>query len=119
MKRIQTIFMLASCGLLGVVLEMVRRKALKERYALLWILSAVALIVLSMWGNMLEFAAKALGIIDPTNVVFPVMLFLGAVLFLYFSVLVTKQWEKIKTLAQKIALLEQRIVELEKDREKR
>ena len=45
--RVRLVAILASLALLLVVLELVRRRRLLERYALLWLLSAVALIALA------------------------------------------------------------------------
>lgn len=114
MKRVQLISLLASVGLLGIVLELVRRKMLKERFALLWIFSAIVLIVFSLWIDILEILANIIGIYYAPAVILPIMIFIGVVLFLYFSVIVTNQWEKIKMLTQRIALLEQRMNEMEK-----
>jgi len=116
MKQVQIIAFVASLGLLGIILELVRRKLLKERFALMWIFSAIVLLVFSLWGQLLEILAKAFGIYYAPAIFIPIMLFFGVVLFLYFSVLVTTQWEKIKSLAQKIAILENRINELENNK---
>ncbi len=120
MKRVQFISLLASLGLLGIVLELVRRRMLKERFALLWIFSAAGLVVLSVWGNLLEILAKLVGIYYAPAVLLPIIIFFGVVLFLYFSVIVTKQADRIKTLAQKLALLEQQVEDLkQKERDRK
>ena len=113
MKRIQVMSFLASLGLLGIVLELVRRKMIKEKFALLWVISVVFLLIFSLWGNLLELLAKILGIYYPPSVLLPIMIFFGVVLFLYFSVIVTKQDEKIKNLTQQISILEERLREIE------
>ena len=115
MKKVQIISLLASMGLLGIVLELVRRKMLKERFALLWIFSAIVLVIFSLWADLLEIIANAAGIYYAPAVFLPIIIFFGVVLFLYFSVIVTNQSEKIKILAQKMAILEQRIEELESE----
>jgi len=114
MKKVQYISFLASLGLLGIILELVRRKLLKERFALLWMFSAIVLIAFSLWGDLLEILADVIGIDYAPAVILPIMLFFVVVLFLYFSVLVTVQSGKIKTLAQRYSILEQRIDEIEK-----
>ncbi len=113
MKRVQFISLLASLGLLGIILELVRRKLLKERFALLWILSALVLVLFSLWADFLQILANAMGIYYAPAVLLPIMLMFGVILFLYFSVIVTKQGDKIKTLSQNEAILEERINELE------
>ncbi len=113
MKRVQLISLLASLGLLGIILELVRQKLLKERFALLWLLSALILVLFSLWADFLEILANAMGIYYAPAVLLPIMLLFGVILFLYFSVVVTKQGDEIKTLSQNAAILEERIKELE------
>lgn len=112
MKRIQIISLIASLGLLGVVLEMVRRRLLKERFAILWIFSAIALVVFSAWGNLLEWLANIAGVYYEPLVLIPIIIFFGVLLALYFSVLATKQDRQIRELIQKIALLENEVERL-------
>ncbi|MCD6417204.1 DUF2304 domain-containing protein [bacterium] len=118
MKRVQLISLFASLGLLGIVLELVRRKLLKERFALLWIFSALVLVLFSFWADLLEILANLVGIYYAPAVLLPIMLFFVIVLFLYFSVIVTKQGDRIKTMAQNISILEERVRELEEKGEK-
>ncbi len=119
MKRVQLISLIASIGFLGVILELVRRRMIKERFALLWIISAAAMIVFSVWADLLEVLASLVGIYYAPAVILPIIIFFGVVLFLYFSVIVTKQDEKIKILAQKIALLEDKTQETKSNEEKK
>ena len=65
--RIQILSIAVSAALLLVVLEMVRRKAFLERYALLWLLSALVMLGLSIWSGALESLAKLIGIAYPPN----------------------------------------------------
>ena len=57
--RIQIVSIVAAGGLFLVVLEMVRRRRLLERYALLWLFSALALLGLAVWSGLLEQIAKS------------------------------------------------------------
>ncbi len=111
MKRIQIISLIASIGLFSIVFELVRRKKLKERFSILWLLFALLLVVFSLWNDLLENFSQLIGIYYAPAVLIPVIIFFGVVIFLYFSIVVTHQAEKIKTLAQKIALLEHDLLE--------
>ena len=53
-----------------LVFELVRRRALMERYALLWLLAAVALMVLALWRGLLTSISKDLHIYTPVNALF-------------------------------------------------
>lgn len=109
MKTVQIFAFFVSFGLLFSILELIRERKLKERFALLWIFSAVVLIILSLWGRLLEILARIMGIYYAPAVLIPIIIFIAVVLFIYFSVIVSTQSEQLKILAQKIAILEQMI----------
>jgi hypothetical protein len=105
--RIQILAIVASGALLLLVLEMVRRKAFLERYALLWLLSAIVMLALSIWGGALESLAKLIGIAYPPNALFLVAFGFVLILLLHFSLAVSKLSDQTKILAQRLALVEQ------------
>ena len=111
--RIQILAIVVSLGLLFVVLEMVRRKAFLERYALLWLLSGIVLLALSIWRGMLESLSSLVGIAYPPNALFLVAFGFVLILLLHFSLAVSKLSDQSKVLAQRVALLEQRQSQLE------
>jgi hypothetical protein len=117
MKPVQLIALVASLALLLAILELIRRRKLKERFSLLWLVSAVALIIFSLWGELLEILARLIGIYYAPAVFIPIIIFFAVVLFIYFSVIVSEQSERIKTLSQKIALLEAELAEKKSDDE--
>jgi len=105
--RIQILSIAVSAALLLVVLEMVRRKAFLERYALLWLLSALVMLALSIWGGALKTLADLIGIAYPPNALFLVAFGFVLVLLLHFSLAVSKLSDQTKILAQRLALVEQ------------
>lgn len=111
--RIQLVAVIASVVLLLVVLEMVRRRRLMERYALLWLLSAIVLIGLASWRNGLVHVARAVGIIYPPNALFVIALGFVLLLLLHFSAAVSRLSDQTKVLAQRLALLEERVAHME------
>jgi hypothetical protein len=106
--KIQILAIAVSATLLLVVLELVRRKAFLERYALLWLLSALVLLALSVWSGLLETLANVVGIVYPPNALFLVAFGFVLVLLLHFSLAVSKLSDQTKLLAQRLAMLEQR-----------
>jgi hypothetical protein len=106
--RIQIVSVVAAGGLLIVVLEAVRRRRLLERYALLWLFSAIVLLVLAVWRNLLEVLARAVGIATPANALFIVAFGFVLLLLLHFSLAVSRLTDQTKVLAQRLALLEER-----------
>jgi hypothetical protein len=106
--RIQILAIVASGALLFLVLELVRRKAFLERYALLWLLSALVMLTLAVWSGGLQALANLVGIVYPPNALFLVAFGFVLVLLLHFSLAVSKLSDQTKLLAQRLAILEQR-----------
>mgnify|MGYP003784768439 CR=1 FL=1 len=106
--RIQILSIVASTFMLLVVLELVRRRAFLERYALLWLFSGIVLLGLSIWKGALEDLASLVGIAYPPNALFLVAFGFVLVLLLHFSLAVSRLSDQTKVLAQRLALLEER-----------
>jgi hypothetical protein len=106
--RIQLVAIAASGALLLLVLELVRQRRMLERYALLWLFSALVLLGLAVWRDFLETISKALGIFYPPNALFLIAFGFVMVLLLHFSLAVSRLADQSKVLAQRLALLEER-----------
>jgi hypothetical protein len=107
--RIQIVAIVAAAGLILVLLELVRRRSLLERYALLWLFSALVLLALAVWRDLLEEVASALGVAYPPNALFLIAFGFVLVLLLHFSLAVSRLSDQTKVLAQRLALLEERL----------
>lgn len=100
-------------GLLLLTLELVRRKRLMERYALLWLFSTAVLIVLAAWKGLLTTISHAVGVHYPPALLFAVAFGFELLLLLRFSVTISRLSDQNKVLAQRSALLEERVRRLE------
>lgn len=109
MTHLQVISTLGAAALLLIVLELVRRRRLLERYALVWLAVGVALVVLGAWGGLLKTISDTLGVAAPANALFAIGLGFLIVLVLNFSVAVSQLTDQSKVLAQRLALLEERL----------
>jgi hypothetical protein len=107
--RIQLVTMLGAALLLLAVLELVRRRRLTERYALLWLLSAVVLLTFAIWGGALSRISHAIGVIYPPNALFFMAIGCIVLLLLHFSAVVSRLSDQTEVLAQRLALLEERL----------
>jgi hypothetical protein len=107
--RVQIVAIIGALGLLLVVLEMVRRRRLLERYALLWMLSALVILGLAVWRGALEQVAHAVGIYSPPNALFFIALGFILMLLLHFSAAVSRLSDQSKVLAQRQAILEHQL----------
>ena len=108
-SRIQGIAIVVTAFLLVLVFELVRRRRLMERYALLWLLSAVVLLVLAAWTGLLESLAGWVGIATPSNALFVVGFAFVLALLLNFSLAVSRLSDETKILAQEVARLDQEL----------
>jgi hypothetical protein len=112
-NRIQILAIVGAVMLLVVVLELVRRRRLMERYALLWLLSAVVILGLAVWQEALHKLATAMGIVSGPNALFFVAVGFMLLLLLHFSAAMSRLSDQAKVIAQRHAILEQRVRELE------
>ena len=101
-----------SVTLLVVVVELVRRRKLREEYSVVWIVTAIGLLLLAWQYRLLTVFQQLFGIVEPQFA-----LFFGALLFLVlialqFSVRLSKLTYRNKFLTQRVALLHQEIEEL-------
>ncbi len=113
--RIQLVAIIGAALMLIVVLELVRRRRLMERYALLWLLAALVLLGLAAWRDGLARISHALGIVYPPNALFFVGMAFILLLLLHFSSVISRLGDQTKVLAQRAALLEERLRRLEGD----
>ena len=94
------------------VLELIRRRKLREEQSTLWLGTAVLLVILAIFDSLLSSFASLIGAKTA-----PSALFFGALLFLMlvalqFSIRLSKLTYRNRKLGQRVALLEQRLDEL-------
>jgi len=102
----QRIAVVVTLIFLVLVIELVRRRRLVERYALLWISASLVLVVLAVWNGALNWIADRLGILSPPNALFLIGVGALFVLALHFSVAFSRLSEETKILAQEVARLD-------------
>ncbi len=107
--KAQIIALIVTFGILLLVLDLVRRRRLSERYAIIWMTAAFALLVLSIWTGGLDAIADLMGIQEPANAIFIIAFAVGFLLLLNFSVVSSRLNEESKVLAQEVARLEQEL----------
>jgi hypothetical protein len=103
--RAQLVAIIGSALLFVFLLELLRRRRLAEPYAILWLLASVVLLVLSIWNDLLDSVADAVGIRTPANALFAVAFGFILVLLLSFSVVLSRLSRENKILAQELARL--------------
>jgi hypothetical protein len=111
--KIQIVSIIVTAGLFGVIFELLRRKRLMERYALLWLFSSAVLLALAVWKGLLETIAHAIGIYYAPSALFVIAFGFILVLLLHFSIVISRLADQNKVLAQRIGLLQERLEEQE------
>jgi hypothetical protein len=108
--RISIAASIASLLLILVVLELIRGRRLKERYALLWLVTGVVLLVLSVWRGGLNTIADWLGVSSyPPAILFAAAILFVIVVLLHYSTVLSRLADQNTLLAQRVALLEERL----------
>ena len=105
--RISIAATIASILLILVVLELIRSRRLRERYALLWLATGIVLLVLSAWREALDTIAGWVGVTGyPPAVLFAVGILFILLVLLHYSTVISKLADQNVILAQRLALLE-------------
>ena len=113
----QKIFaLIISVALLLVILEMVRRRKVKEEYSWLWLSVAAAMVVLVLWQNLLSFLSRLIGAEDPLTTLFLFGFFFLLLVNIDYSIRISVYKEQIKKLAQQIGILAKEVGDMKASR---
>ncbi|MDR1388049.1 MAG: DUF2304 domain-containing protein [Propionibacteriaceae bacterium] len=99
-------FALALCLVLVVsLIQLLRRRRIREKYVALWIVVALAVIVLGAFPDLISGLARLVGVQVPSNLVFSVALLFLLIVCVQLSVAVSALEERTRTLTEEVALL--------------
>jgi hypothetical protein len=96
------------------IVEMVRRRKLREEYSWLWLLTGFGIVLLAVWYDLLVFITEMIGAVLPTTTLFVFSLLFLLLISLHYSVKISSLTDQVRKLAQKIAILQS---ELDEQRE--
>jgi hypothetical protein len=106
-QRVEVILLaLVVCAL---IFELVRRKRLMERYAILWLVAGATVLILGVWQGLLTTLAHAVGIYYAPSALFAIAFLFVIVMLVHFSTTVSRLSDQNKVLAQRLALLRERV----------
>lgn len=105
--------------ILVTVFELVRRRRLNIEFSVLWILAALLIAMLSFFPSTLLFLTKLIGARDPGSILLFIGIAFVGLIVLNFSVKISSLCNQIKILTQKIALIENKLQEKEKEEDHR
>jgi len=92
-------------AILVTLFEMLRRHRLREKYALIWFLIALAAVVVAVFPGLLGWATDLLGLSLPSNLLFFVASVVLLLLTLQHSYELGRLEERTRTLAEEVGLL--------------
>jgi hypothetical protein len=101
--------LIGSLVTLVVLFEMMRRKQLREKYAVFWVLVAIVTLVIAAFPGLLNAAAAAVGVAVPANLLFFGASMLLLVVSVQHSSALGRLEERSRTLAEELALLKMEV----------
>jgi GT2 family glycosyltransferase len=103
--RSRTLAIAGCLALLAFIVELVRRRRLKEEYSVLWVATALVLLLMAVWLGLLRWITKAIGGVALSSTLFFMGLLFVFGMLLHFSVRVSALERRLTALIQEIGLL--------------
>lgn len=88
-----------------VVLQMLRRGKLREKYTVLWLVVGTLSIILGIFPHLLDWSAKIMGVQVPSNLLFSLAIVLLVGVGLHVSRELTVLEDESRALAEEVAIL--------------
>lgn len=117
--RLQIISLIGLMIYFGGIIYLLKKKTISLKYTLMWIFAGIIMGINIVFPKLLYLGSKLLGIEVASNAIFAIVLFFVLLILLSITGIVSKMNEKNKTLTQSMAILEKRVRELEKKRDKK
>ncbi len=97
---------IAALSLMILIIELVRRRKLKEEYSILWLVTGSGVVVLAVSYRLQLWLTHLIGAVNSSTTVFGFAFLFLILISLYYSVRLSVMSEQIKSLSQKLALLQ-------------
>nr|WP_231707689.1 DUF2304 domain-containing protein [Arthrobacter sp. zg-Y919] len=98
--------------ILVFVLDLLRRKKLREKYAALWLIVGFLILILAWFPYLLGVAAGLLGVQVPSNLLFAISIVFLLGVLLHLSVEISEVEDETRTLAEEVAILRVQVEKL-------
>ena len=96
---------IAALSLMMLIVELVRRRKLREEYSILWLLTGAGVVVLAMSYHLQLWLTSLIGAVSSSSTIFGFAFLFLVLISLNFSVRMSRMADQIKTLTQELALL--------------
>ena len=104
--RQQIFALIASIGLLIYIIEMVRRRKLREEFSWLWIFVGVAVFLFAVWFDLLNWLTTLIGAVVPVSTLFVFGILFLVVTNIFFSIKISTLTNQVRKQAQRLAILD-------------
>ena len=95
----------AAVSLMILIIELVRRRKLKEDYSILWLITGFAVVVLASSYRLQLWLTDLIGAVSSSTTVFGFAFLFLILINLYYSVRLSKMSDQIKAISQELALM--------------
>jgi hypothetical protein len=112
---IQIISIVFSVFLLGVIFTLIRKKKLREEYAILWVMVSLLFLALSVFRGLIDALSRLMGIKYQPASLFLILFGCLFLLVFHFSLVISDLKKKLNAMAKTVALLQENLVEKKKD----
>ena len=104
--------LVTAIGITIFIVELLRRRILREKYAVLWLLVCLGLLIFSVFPGLLTWLADLLGFEVPANLLFVISVVLLLVVSVQLSYEVSRVEARTGRLAEEIAILRREVDDL-------
>lgn len=102
----RTFAIAASFVTLALVIELIRRRKLREEYAFLWIVTSGGMLILSSWYGVLEWITHLIGAVTVTTTLFLFGLLFLLLISIHFTTVLSRLTVQVRRIAQELAIAE-------------
>lgn len=121
MMTVKIQIIIGVCLIIGLIaiINMIRRRRLELKYALSWLIAIVFVLVLDCFPSLLTQISRILGIWAPVNMIFFLGFCFSLLIIFTLTVTLSRMSERVRKLSQAVALNEEKIEKLMKEKEER
>jgi hypothetical protein len=104
-SQVRILAVLVAVLFLFLIIDLIRRRKLQERYTVVWFVAGLGLLALALVPGLLEWLAARAGVRDTNSALFATALLVSGLMLLNLTVVISRQGEQITRLSQEIAIL--------------
>ncbi|SUY46176.1 Uncharacterized conserved protein [Clostridium putrefaciens] len=116
--QLQIILTLVSIGFFIFIYKMITNYKMDLRHSLVWVLSSLIFILMSIFPGILTSISRLIHIEEPVNTIFLLVIFFLLLVTFTLTLTISKRSNSIKDLVQEVAILKLKVEGLSKEKEK-